>query len=228
MASLRACRSVDAAAAQLIVRESGGLVAFRRRRDPLAMALADLGGAAPRSPRRGRPRAWRRCAGAARDVICWELAERVAAGLGGEAATARLPGDLAALARAAEQAVLAYTALAPAAPLPRAEVVGRDDWSRANVRLLRATLGPLERAPGRRRAAPGRCAPSRAACWARQIGGLVGYLSRRVLGPVRGRAVARAAARPAAPLSRRAEPARARRAIERRSRTCSPGSRSTS
>jgi myo-inositol-1(or 4)-monophosphatase len=47
MASLRGCRSVDAAAAQLIVRESGGLVAFGTEGDPLAMALADLGGRTP-------------------------------------------------------------------------------------------------------------------------------------------------------------------------------------
>jgi myo-inositol-1(or 4)-monophosphatase len=47
MASLRGCRSVDAAAAQLIVREGGGLVAFGTGSDPLAMALADLGGRVP-------------------------------------------------------------------------------------------------------------------------------------------------------------------------------------
>ena len=47
MASLRGCRSVDAAAAQLIVRESGGVVAFGDGPDPLAMPLADLGGRTP-------------------------------------------------------------------------------------------------------------------------------------------------------------------------------------
>jgi myo-inositol-1(or 4)-monophosphatase len=47
MASLRGCRSVDAAAAQLIVRESGGLVAFATDGDPLSMELADLGGRIP-------------------------------------------------------------------------------------------------------------------------------------------------------------------------------------
>jgi myo-inositol-1(or 4)-monophosphatase len=39
MLSLRPCRSVDAAAAQLIVREAGGVVAF----GDLALAEADLG-----------------------------------------------------------------------------------------------------------------------------------------------------------------------------------------
>ena len=39
MASLRKCRAVDAAAAQLIVREAGGLVAFIAFEDPLAAPL---------------------------------------------------------------------------------------------------------------------------------------------------------------------------------------------
>jgi myo-inositol-1(or 4)-monophosphatase len=46
MATLWKCRAVDAAAAQLIVRESGGLVAFTAMDDPLAAPL-DL---EPRSP----------------------------------------------------------------------------------------------------------------------------------------------------------------------------------
>jgi myo-inositol-1(or 4)-monophosphatase len=46
MASLKRCRAVDAAAAQLIVREAGGLVAFVAFDDPLAAPL-DL---EPRSP----------------------------------------------------------------------------------------------------------------------------------------------------------------------------------
>ena len=47
MASLRHCRSVDAAAAQLIVRESGGFVAFAGLADPLAAPLLDLDGRSP-------------------------------------------------------------------------------------------------------------------------------------------------------------------------------------
>ena len=46
MASLKRCRAVDAAAAQLIVREAGGQVAFIAYDDPLAAPL-DL---EPRSP----------------------------------------------------------------------------------------------------------------------------------------------------------------------------------
>ncbi|HEY5144208.1 MAG TPA: inositol monophosphatase family protein [Solirubrobacteraceae bacterium] len=47
MASLGRCRSVDAAAAQLIVRESGGLVAFPGLSGPLAAPLDDLRAIAP-------------------------------------------------------------------------------------------------------------------------------------------------------------------------------------
>jgi myo-inositol-1(or 4)-monophosphatase len=46
MVTLRGCRAVDAAAAQLIVREAGGLVAFPAFEDPLGAPL-DL---APHSP----------------------------------------------------------------------------------------------------------------------------------------------------------------------------------
>ncbi len=47
MASLRGCRSVDAAAAQLIVRESGGHVAFAGPADPLGGPLTDMTPARP-------------------------------------------------------------------------------------------------------------------------------------------------------------------------------------
>ncbi len=47
MASLARCRSVDAAAAQLIVREAGALVAFPSMEDPLGAPLADMAGRSP-------------------------------------------------------------------------------------------------------------------------------------------------------------------------------------
>ena len=46
MLTLKGCRAVDAAAAQLIVREAGGLVAFTAFEDPLAAPLDLL----PHSP----------------------------------------------------------------------------------------------------------------------------------------------------------------------------------
>jgi len=47
MATLWKCRGVDAAAAQLIVRESGGLVAFPGLDDPLGASVVDLAAVAP-------------------------------------------------------------------------------------------------------------------------------------------------------------------------------------
>jgi myo-inositol-1(or 4)-monophosphatase len=47
MATLRRCRAVDAAAAQLIVREAGGHVAFTKCEDPLGAPLEDLSPVSP-------------------------------------------------------------------------------------------------------------------------------------------------------------------------------------
>jgi coenzyme F420 biosynthesis associated uncharacterized protein len=131
-------------------------------------------------------------------VISWELAERVAGGLGGEGGSdTHLPGELAELAREAEQAVVTYTQLTPKSALPPAESVGRDEWSRSNVRLLRATIAPLEeRADGGAAAAPGPLRAVAGGLLGAQVGGLVGYMSRRVLGQYE---VALAAELPAEP-----------------------------
>ncbi len=47
MATLRRCRAVDVAAAQLIVREAGGHVAFTKCQDPLGAPLEDLSPVSP-------------------------------------------------------------------------------------------------------------------------------------------------------------------------------------
>ena len=47
MASLGRCRSVDAAAAQLVVREAGAHVAFPSLAEPLGAPLAELTGRSP-------------------------------------------------------------------------------------------------------------------------------------------------------------------------------------
>ena len=54
MVSLGPCRSVDAAAAQLIVHEAGGLVAFAGLDDPRGPELADLGAGPPIAAARTR------------------------------------------------------------------------------------------------------------------------------------------------------------------------------
>jgi len=99
-----------------------------------------------------------------------------------------LPGDLAAICADAEQRVVAYTGLRPAAPLPAPEAVPRAGWIAANVNSMAALLDPLgERLTGG--AAGGALgilrAPVRAATstlLSAEAGALTGYLSQRVLG----------------------------------------------
>ena len=85
MATLKSCRAVDAAAAQLIVRESGGHVAFPAFDDPLGAPL-DLEPHSPvvaarTEPERPAPRsAWRRAGLPSWHVIDWRLAGPVARG----------------------------------------------------------------------------------------------------------------------------------------------------
>ena len=94
MVSLRRCRAVDVAAAQLIVREAGGFVAFPWCDDPLGApldypALADRGGA----DRARRSRSWPASTSFRRPswsrlppwscVIDWKLATTVAEGIAG-------------------------------------------------------------------------------------------------------------------------------------------------
>jgi coenzyme F420 biosynthesis associated uncharacterized protein len=98
-----------------------------------------------------------------------------------------LPGDLAAICTDAEQRVVAYTGLHPAAPLPAPESVPRAGWIDANVTSMAAILEPLgEKLAG---GSAGGIAflrgPARAATGAllaAEAGALTGYLSQRVLG----------------------------------------------
>jgi coenzyme F420 biosynthesis associated uncharacterized protein len=122
-------------------------------------------------------------------MIDWDLAERVGgavAGLGDGAdrdASRTLPGDLQAMAAQAREGVVAYSRLEPARELPPPEAVQRDAWLRANLHTMRGTLDPLlEKATG----GPGPLAgPLRAAggaLLAAEVGGIVGFMSRHVLG----------------------------------------------
>jgi coenzyme F420 biosynthesis associated uncharacterized protein len=117
-------------------------------------------------------------------VIGWSVARSVAGAVAGDAgAGLPLPGDLAELGRRAEEAVVAYTRLEPAAPLPTPEAVGRASWAHANLALLREMLAPVTgkldastaKLPGPARALAGGAVGA-------EIGAVVGYLGRRVLG----------------------------------------------
>ena len=100
---------------------------------------------------------------------------------------AALPGDLAAICADAQQRIVAYTGLQPAAPLPPPESVPRSGWIAANVNSMGALLDPLgERLTGGAVGGLGLLrGPARAAAAtliSAEAGAITGYLSQRVLG----------------------------------------------
>jgi coenzyme F420 biosynthesis associated uncharacterized protein len=117
-------------------------------------------------------------------VIDWSLARRVARLAAGNAPAEPLPGDLDALARDAEQRVVAYTELIPGATLPPPEQVNRAEWADINLRGLRVVLDPvaerLQPKGGGALAGPLRGAAG--GLLAVEVGGLTGLLAQRVLG----------------------------------------------
>ena len=120
-------------------------------------------------------------------MIAWELAGTVArsvAGAGGGAgASEPLPGDLTALGRRAEEAVVAYTGLVPAAPLPAPQDVSRGEWADANIALMRTLIEPLTSKLDERAAQlPGALRSVAGSALGAEIGALLGYMGRRVLG----------------------------------------------
>jgi coenzyme F420 biosynthesis associated uncharacterized protein len=116
-------------------------------------------------------------------MIDWGLAERVAGVAAGPDGGAELPGDLDALAARAETAVVAYAQLTPGGPLPPAEAVDRATWVQANLATMRSTLDPVVDqlgTGGGPLAGPLRSAGG--ALLAAEIGGIVGFMGRNVLG----------------------------------------------
>ena len=118
-------------------------------------------------------------------MIDWSLAERVAGAVAGapNGETARpLPGDLAAMAADARRHVTAYARIEPVRELPPPEAVDRTEWLRANLRTMRGTIDPLltKAAGSGPMAGPLRAAGG--AVIAAEIGGIVGFMSRHVLG----------------------------------------------
>ena len=176
-------RSVDVAAAQLIVRESGAWSRSRRFEDPLAAPL-DLASRSPVSPRGRPPRLPSWHAAIISGVIDWTLVRRIAESIAGDGGSAaRRAADLAAIASDAEARVRAYTRLVPMTPLPVPEMVSRHQWIEANVRSMRPVLDRVGARVGRRHGAarpPG--AGADAGLLSAQVGGLTGFLAQRVLG----------------------------------------------
>ena len=116
-------------------------------------------------------------------MIDWFIAEQIAtfvAGTGDE----RVPTiDLAPLAVEAQERVVAYTGLTPAAPLPPPEGIGRREWVASNVATMRVLLDPVLKRAGKN------LGPLRPALQigmgfvlSAEIGVVLGYLGQRVLG----------------------------------------------
>jgi coenzyme F420 biosynthesis associated uncharacterized protein len=98
-----------------------------------------------------------------------------------------LPGDLVAICADAQERVVAYSGLRPAAVLPAPEAVARSGWIAANVNSMGALLDPLgERLTGGAVGGLGLLrGPARAAAAtliSAEAGAITGYLSQRVLG----------------------------------------------
>ena len=120
-------------------------------------------------------------------MIDWELAERVAGAVAGAPngeTTRPLPGDLDAMAADARWHVTAYARLEPARELPPPEAVDRPVWLRANLQTMRGTLDPLlsKTANGGSGPMAGPLRAAGGAVLAAEIGGIVGFMSRHVMG----------------------------------------------
>jgi coenzyme F420 biosynthesis associated uncharacterized protein len=93
------------------------------------------------------------------------------------------PGDLAAIAADSQERVIAYTRMVPLTPLPRAEMVSRQQWIEVNLQSMRPVL---DRVGTRIGGGMGVLAkPARAitrGLLSAQVGGLTGFLAGRVLG----------------------------------------------
>lgn len=119
------------------------------------------------------------------DAVDWALAAQVAARFSGSDPFANsyhsvgMAAEFAELTERAQAYVEAETGLRSAAGDARARVVGRDDWVRANLasyrRLLQPVLARLGEASGPANVLSGKIA-------AVELGGLLGWMSTRVLG----------------------------------------------
>jgi hypothetical protein len=116
-------------------------------------------------------------------VIDWTLTERVAGLLAGDPERGTPRPRLGEVAAESERLVSAYAGLEAPAPLPEPELLTRPEWVRANLRSLQPTLEPLA---GRLGEGLGPATPivraAGGALLAAELGVVVGYLSRRVLG----------------------------------------------
>ncbi len=121
-----------------------------------------------------------------RDVIGWEMAERVATRVAGREPFqdsylyASLQPDFDELTAEAEHLVAEATGLVSAAGPARARVVDRAGWVTANVASFQRLLRPVTERFGSKIVGP--AAPLSRAVTGAQVGALLGFMSTRVLG----------------------------------------------
>lgn len=120
-------------------------------------------------------------------AVSWELAERVAIrvgggeGLDGSFRYVNLQRDFAELTARAEELVERETGLRSAAGPARARVTDRAGWVRANLAGFQRLLQPVIEKLGPR-VGTGPLAPAGRAVTGAEVGSLLGWMSRRVLG----------------------------------------------
>ncbi len=119
------------------------------------------------------------------ELVDWSLAARIAELAAGE--SGELPDDdaLREAVEASSGAVRSYTGLVPEQPVPAPEWVSRREWASINLDSVRESIAPLEERLGAT-GLPGPAGDALGGALGKvagaQLGALVGYASRRVLG----------------------------------------------
>jgi coenzyme F420 biosynthesis associated uncharacterized protein len=116
-------------------------------------------------------------------LIDWEFAELLGRRVAPSSKSPWPAVDLAALAADARERVERYTDLHPSLPIPAAEGIDRREWVSANIASMRDMMQPLiERAQVRLGAEKGSASVWTEALASAELGLMLGYMSKRVLG----------------------------------------------
>lgn len=116
------------------------------------------------------------------DLVDWSIARRVARIAAGEAGERPTPGPLRSAVEDSARVVERYTGLEPGQPVPEPEWVSRREWAEINLGSLRDSIEPLAESLGLDRELPGPLSGALGIVAGAQLGAVVGYASRRVLG----------------------------------------------
>ncbi|TML26867.1 MAG: coenzyme F420 biosynthesis-associated protein [Actinobacteria bacterium] len=116
-------------------------------------------------------------------MVDWSLTRRIATTVAGQPPPARPRPELPEVVAESERLVAAYAELHPPAPLPPPELLARHQWIDANLRTMPTLLEPLMAKVGE---GAGALAPAirvgAGTVLSAEVGVLLGYVSRRVLG----------------------------------------------